>query len=101
MSEATDLLLEGDADVMFQHGVPFTVDGDPTERTGVYDAFIYGNVLTDAGVVQKRGATLTFLRATWTPQVGKRVSVEGLTFVVEGIQHSPTHFMVTIVESHA
>jgi hypothetical protein len=102
MSEATDLLAEGDQDVMAQHGVLFTVDGDASgERIGVYDAFVYGNVLTDSGVVQKRGATLTFLRATWTPVIGKRVTVEGLTFVVDAIQRSPTHFAVTLVESHA
>jgi hypothetical protein len=94
MLDAGLALLDG------QLGVTFTVDGDPTIRRALRDGFVRGNVLTDNGVVQKRGATLTFHPTTWTPEVGKRVTVRGHTFVVDGIGETDSHTVVTLVESH-
>jgi hypothetical protein len=101
MTQAREMLDAGLTILEGQFSAVFLVDGDPAPKSGRYEGFVYGNVLTDAGVVQKRGTTLTFKPAVWTPVVGKRVTFEGLTFVVDAIDLTPNRWRVTLVESHA
>jgi|GEM_PF-5023263 len=100
MTQARQMLEHGHLVLQGEFPDTFTVEGDPTVRNGLVQDLVYGNVMTDSGLIQKRAATLLFAFATWTPSVGKRVATRGLTFVVDAIAPTPTRWRVTLVESH-
>jgi hypothetical protein len=100
MSDATDAILEAQADALTQHGVAFTVDGDAVAKTCVASDVIWGNILTEHGMEQRQQCSIHFLATAWTPVIGKRVTVRSKTFVVDAIQRDHDSYSLTLVESH-
>lgn len=100
MSDATDALAEAQADCITQHGVSFTVEGVAGTKTCIASAVVTGAELQIHGMEQARGCVIHFPTATWTPVIGKRVTVHGIVFVVNSYQTETGAYNVTLVESH-
>lgn len=100
MSDATDAILEAQTDALSQHGTTFTVDGSGTAIACIASEVIYGKVLTEHGMEQRRQCSMHILASAWTPTIGTRVTVRGLTFVVDAIQRDHDSYTLTLVESH-
>ncbi len=100
MSEATDAILEAQTDALSQHGTTFTVDGSATAIACIASEFIYGKVLTDHGMEQRRQCSMHIIASAWTPVIGTRVTVRSLTFVVDAILRDHDSYTLTLVESH-